>query len=304
MKVDIGFLRAKFGPYESTKGGRELLFDCPNPACGRHKFYINPVKGKAYCQRCHYSIEFTDTNCDVFNTPLYRKDAAVEPPRNWLGLPSEAKPLWLDPSLSGNVLPPTIAEWKRASAYVKDVRGFDDADIKKYDLHYAQYGTYGGRIIFPLTYHGEIYNWIGRDYRGRSERDDAFPKVLDGPKTRFAEEVYAHMGIDACLEARCKDIVLVEGPFDLMSVGSPPGIALHGTHLPNLFLSFLLRTFSGFVLMLDPGSAGTDGAKKIESVLVGSGKPVVVVQNLPDDPAAIGKKTSREIVQDAFKRLL
>lgn len=284
---------SRLGSYELASGGKEWLFVCPT--CKKRKLYVNPRTGQGFCQRCGEPVEFEDNTLDPWSMPLSQPPQEASEGRKWLGLPQGSYPLFSEPqslpSASDRI------EQRRAQRYLLG-RGFDRSDSDRYDLHFCPGGHYQGRIIFPVTYRGVIWTFIARDYWG-----SAASKVLHPTSTGQELEHLALLGLDQCLESGSRDVVLVEGPFDAMSVGSPPGVALHGTSMKGVTLHLLLGAFDRFVLFLDPDSAGQSHAQKLFRQLQSGGKPVALIRKVPDDPAALGKEYCRDLVRSAFEAL-
>ena len=296
MRLSSDKLKRLLGSYQLVSGRSEWLFVCPK--CKRRKLYVNPSTGRAYCQRCRKPFLFDEEGkMDPWDISLRDEREGTQEPRKWLGLPPGTYPLFSPPY----DLPSTFCqtEQRRAQRYFTG-RGFDQSDAEAFHLHFCIEGKYQGRILFPVSYEGVIWTFIARDYWGRSDK----PKVLHPSSTSTERERMAHLGLDLCLSSSSRGIVFVEGPFDLLSVGSPPGIALHGTTLQGTILHQLLDRFDHFVLFLDPDGPGQQHAKQLLLSLQGAGKPVALIRGMEDDPGALGKEKSRKLVEEAFQNLL
>jgi hypothetical protein len=288
-------LRAQLGPYTLVSGRKEWLFTCP--ICQKPKLYVNPRTGDGFCQRCRHTYKFKDSELSPWDLPLTRDPQIDEGRRNWVGLPKGSRPLFSP--LQRPYTASDRIEQDRAQRYFTR-RGFSEGDAERYEIHFCSWGKYEGRIIFPVTYRGTVWTFIARDYW---ERGAKYPKVLHPPSTGNSEEKLAHIGLDLCLSSGSRDVVLVEGPFDVLAVGSPPGIALHGTTLQGPVLHLLLNSFDRFVLLLDPDKPGQAHAREIFLSLRAAGKPVAWIQHTPDDPAAMGKTTCTALVNEALTKL-
>lgn len=300
MALDLFTLSAKYGSYDVKSGGQEYLFTCPE--CGKRKLYVNPNKEKGYCQRCHFRISGFDEDSDPFSVGLHGINlvAPPAPKRSWIGVPQGSYRLDVPPETLRN--PFEKSEYEKATSYFFS-RGFTLEDAVRYNVHFSPHGTYGGRLIFPVTYKKTIYSFAARDYRGRAD----LPKVLDAPRSVFAEEDMAIMGMDQCVSAGNPYVVIVEGPFDCLAAGSPPAVALGGTALTAAKKSYLLRTFKAFIIFLDPDSAGSEHAKSLASEFNRAGKIVTQVTGHSDDPGGLGKASCSEIlspyIEDVMRAL-
>ncbi len=281
------------GSYTSVSGGREWLFSCPS--CHKRKLYVNPRTGRGYCQRCTRTFNFKKGKLDPWTTSLSSAPTEAIERRNWLGLPRGSHPLFAAPETLPSV--PDRLEQIRAQRYLFG-RGFTAEDAAPFNLHFCGDGKYRGRILFPVTYHGEVWTFIARDYWGT-----VTPKVLHPPSTGKEEEHLALLGLDLCLSAGIRDAVLVEGPFDAMAVGSPPAIALHGTSLKGITLHVLLDAFDRFVLFLDPDAPGQTHAQQLFAQLQACGRPVALIRKVSDDPAALGRIKCQSLIRQAFEAL-
>jgi DNA primase len=288
-------LKSQLGPYTVVSGGREWVFSCP--ICKRPKLYVNPRSGEGFCQRCRRSFKFKDSEFSPWDLPLAQRTERDVEGRKWVGLPKGSRPLFsplLEPYTASDRI-----EQERAQRYFTG-RGFSQEDAERYGIHFCSEGKYEGRIIFPVTYRGVVWTFIARDYW---ERGNRVPKVLHPPSTTKIGERLAHMGLDLCLASGSRDVVLVEGPFDVMAVGSPPGVALHGTTLQGPVLHLLLDSFDRFVVFLDPDRPGQIHARETFANLRAAGKAVAWIRGAEDDPAAMGKAACREVVDEALQQV-
>jgi hypothetical protein len=276
------------GSCREVSDHKELLFTCPT--CGKEKLYVNARTGHGFCQRCQKAINFS-RKCEglPFDVNQLNKSPS-EPPRSWLGFPPEAFPLY------GECRTLNIFEdhQRKSARRYFEARGFSAEDAMPHGLHVCAAGKFHGRILFPVSYHGVIYSFIGRDYTGSTEK--SHPKVMHPPRSKYPQESLGRFGLDACVSARIDAVVLVEGPFDALAVGSPPAIALQSTGIPDMALGVLLKNFSTFILFLDPDEPGRAGSKKLQERIASAGRQVAEISGHTSDPGALGKDACRAIV--------
>ena len=102
-------------------------------------------------------------------------------------------------------------EQSRAMVYLFS-RGFGWRTVKKYKLKYCEKNTkerpfFGHRIIIPLYFQGEVVNYIGRDYTGKSPLRYKNCKITDVVR-RPKDMLYNY---DSVKSSGNKHIYIVEG---------------------------------------------------------------------------------------------
>jgi hypothetical protein len=108
-------------------------------------------------------------------------------------------------SLEG-VMPKNNLPLRHAKAYLKK-RGVTEDDIVKYSIGFCEYGTYGGRVIFPSYDNNMRVNY----FSARTIHEDVKPKYKNPPCPRgiVPFEMYVNWG---------EPIILCEGPMDRIAI--------------------------------------------------------------------------------------
>ena len=244
--------------------GEEHLFHCPE--CGHHKkkLSINIAKNVFKCWVCDWSSNkifylvkkhgkyhhtqkwsrFNDeVEIDKFNKKLfeYRDDA---PPQK-IDLPDEFI------SLANKKLPQSSAY---AMNYLKS-RGIRKRDIIRWKIGYCDSGEYENRIIIPsFDNDGDVNYFVTRTFI------DDWKKYKNPPVSKNV--VFNELFVDFD-----KDIVLVEGAFDAIRVGTNAVPILGSTlHKTSNLMKALVNNRARVYMALDP-DARTKEMKIIKQLL-------------------------------------
>ena len=133
----------------------------------------------------------------------------------------EEKPAYLEIPKFYTELRKNHARNTLAKNYLRD-RGFQNANdlARRYDLRNPVKGDMRGRIVMPLTLHGEVVGMTGRSISKKAKlryKSSSFEKPIDG--------MYAVHTTDQCLYnfdnvfgSDIENLVIVEGPFDVMKL--------------------------------------------------------------------------------------
>lgn len=174
--------------------------------------------------------------------------------------------------------------------YLRD-RGFTDLQIgrmtNRYGMRYCTEGSYGGRIIFPVTYDGELVSWTGRSIsrnatlRYKTLTTDEESADREGYRPALGAISHYLLWFDELEERGGEVLVLCEGPFDALKVdvlGRADGIratcffTAAPTEAQVDMLHTLARRFDRILLLLDKGtvSLGMRVSQQLSSVQVES----------------------------------
>jgi hypothetical protein len=174
--------------------------------------------------------------------------------------------------------------------YLTD-RGFTPLQIGKmtnrYGIRYAIEGSYQGRIIFPVTYDGELVSWTGRSIsknatlRYKTLSTDEESADREGYRPALGAISHYLLWFDELEDTGGELLVLCEGPFDALKVdvlGRSQGIratcffTAAPTEAQVDLLHTLARRFDRVLLLLDKGtvSLGMRVSQQLASVRVDS----------------------------------
>ncbi len=105
--------------------------------------------------------------------------------------------------------------------------------VLRYRAGFARTGPYAGRVIIPVSYHGELVSWIARDITNTAQS-----KVLTPAGGRQSQHLFNLDAVEAW-----DTCVIVEGVFDCMALGDGV-VASFGKRLSDEQIALLLK--SGF----------------------------------------------------------
>jgi hypothetical protein len=149
-----------------------------------------------------------------------------------------------------------------ACVYIRS-RGFDVATItKKYGVWYcvdAKQEVLQDRIIFPLYWGGEFYNFQGRLLRDPEEGESKYITMPGVPKSGL------FYNIDDAL--RYQDIAIVEGTIDCWSTG-PWSVATWGISISDDQIDLLMRLWpqGRFIVLYDGPAHEIEAEQRRRSV--------------------------------------
>ncbi len=165
-------------------------------------------------------------------------------------------------------------------------RGLTYSQVKRYRLGFTDVeGEYCGRVIFPsFDAEGKLNYYTARGFSGQ------FPKYINIKKEKNSI-VFNEMDVDFS-----KDVLLVEGPFDLTSCTTLNAVPMLGSqlHEESLLFQRICEGSDSVTLMFDP-----DAVKKrarVASAFQMYGISVRVV-DLPDgkDPCDLGEAAVKNL---------
>lgn len=150
-------------------------------------------------------------------------------------LPEDAVPAWLHPT---------------SRAYLSE-RGLSKDEVEEYDLHYSQSGYWKNRVIIPIyDKHGKLIAFQGRIVNPEYTGKDRY--LTEGPRPLFVPW-------EGTARLPGAVLVLVEGPFDVISVNRVlPAAAILGSGLSvdqitQLFVLVSDYHFTQLLIWLDHG---------------------------------------------------
>jgi hypothetical protein len=265
-------------------------------------FGRNPARLVAVLINCNIeeARRLTDQPVQLSSDFLSSVKALYEPPptKHWtkLKIPKEFKPITS-----------SMSSAKPYKAYLKG-RGFELEDLEPFKLHYCNHGPYGGRIIIPIYYNGDLVTWTGRAIqksarmRYKTLSQDFETAAKEGmPPAQGPISDYLLSYDDLMRNKKTSTIYLVEGPFDsikMQVLGRDSGVTAtcFFTAAPSKtqinLLHELLPRFRHRYLLLDQGTIAT--SLSLESSMASL---VLVRKTLPDgfkDPGEINEQTFRK----------
>ena len=138
------------------------------------------------------------------------------------------------------------------------------------------YDRFFNRLMFP------IFDLQGRPIAfGGRVIDKGEPKYLNSPETVVFNKSRTLYGMNFAKAARKKEIILVEGYMDMISIyqaGFPNVVAGLGTAFNNDHARTLRKLADSVILLYDSDEAGTRAALRAIPVLVNNGFDVKVTQ--------------------------
>lgn len=161
--------------------------------------------------------------------------------------------------------------------------GFSDDEIVKSGLVLQAkenpkhlYDRFSSRLMFPiLDVQGQVIGFGGRILK-KGE-----PKYLNSPETMLFNKSKTLFGLNFARAARKKEIILVEGYMDMISLyqaGFKNTAACLGTAFNQEHAHTLKRYADSVILLYDSDDAGCNAALRAIPVLVGNGFTVKVLQ--------------------------
>lgn len=263
--LDIsGYIVAKFDADYRNENWR---FDCPFCGADRQRFSVSIEKNVVHCWKCSYTnslIGFVKDHEAVSIGQAFRIVLSYTPIRT--SKPKRTKPkvsrvitkvpgyIKLRPKKLRSSKTPMI--YKMALAYLRK-RGLSDDDIEYWRLGISNSEGYSGRIIVPIYERSNLIYFVGRKFTGPG------PKYLNPPAEWGIGAEHVIFNGDALENYR--DISIVEGVFDAMSVGRG-AIALLTKHANDYKISRIIQANPSMVnIMLD--SDAQDEALNLAGIL-------------------------------------
>ena len=288
-------IRAKFGPYRTSRGHRGTDYIVRCSFCGRKdRLYLTPAANMYHCFRCGASGQLSALMGGYARGPV----KPMEKPK-----PREIRSPGQLVALS------SLPKDHRAIRYLED-RGRDVAEAETwFGVRYCVEGVGMGRqwccdrnaevpvfdttdcLVVPIWMSGALRGWQARmlcnpDAMTEDEcRARGFAMTEKGTYSRppkyftapgmAKSEVLFNMSVALGFGV----VVVCEGVFDAMAIG-PPAVAVLGKAVSEVQVRLLADRWPAIACMLDPGSADADSARLIADIraIAGSGALVFTVE--------------------------
>jgi len=248
----VSALKAAFGALDLSRDGDDVSVKCPKcskPGSPKKKLVINLEKGMYHCWVCGLKGR------NVIRVVKMVSLSAAEHPafKKWAKNSKFSLEGKLDETfveklkipkgfrLLGDNILAKDPDIRAAVKYCRS-RGLTDREIWKYRLGTCTISNFRRRVIIPSFDDEGALNY----YSGRSIDPENKFKYLNA-KVSKKDVIFNELNIDWAQE-----LVLVEGPFDLMKVRSNVGCLL-GSHLPEDSLLFkqIVKRQTPVLLSLD-----------------------------------------------------
>lgn len=267
-----------FGRIKSTKD--DLMISCPfhkegqerKPSCGiKIRTDNKGTAGTVHCFSCGVTTNISLMMQDILGS-LYNEDE-VESRFNLKGemgnsfiQQKENLPTFQIPK-KPNVQEKQLRTYRIYHPYLQS-RGITEEVAKKYDIGYDEFNK---QITFPIRNINKECIAIGR--RSITYKRYIYPEDMVKPLYGLYE-----------LPKFLRYVYVVEGPFNLWSLSGwgKQGVALLGTGTEFQYKQLLQLNCEGFVLALDPDTAGRNGTRKLIKLLKPLHKYKLYVCNLPE----------------------
>src|SRR5262245_40123435 len=219
--------------FRAVTGTNEILLSCPLCFKENH-FYINVIKRVGYCQRCKEAMNYRRL-CTVFRLPATNGHGFMSqaPSMNELKALHESifgrvKEAYKPDDFPTCELPMGILPAWRVPHAIKYLyqRGIPMRDIQRFDLKYAAYGPYMGRVLFPLWWNDQLVGFQARSIRDMKPKY-VFPKGIPASKILYPQQ---NLEIGRC--------VITEGVIPAILY---QGLATFGKRLSEDQLRVLMR---------------------------------------------------------------
>jgi hypothetical protein len=201
---------------------QHLAIGEPGYRCLRNRDHRgrNPARLVQALIGCSWEQALAITGAKIIHAPdnfLERVKQSLDPPDQPIPIPLE--------------LPDTFRPFRQLPSAIPYInylrkRGFDSPErlTHDYDLRYCVDGSFKGRIVFPVYFHGKLVSWTGRTISSRSsirykslttDSEQAYKTgvpVAIGPISDYL------LWFDNLKMTDCHTIILCEGPFDSLRV--------------------------------------------------------------------------------------
>lgn len=302
----------------------EYLLPCPRPGCGSSRLRWNNRKNTFICWGCKMTgdtillVQLLE-RCDELGAIEYIMDGYVGgdskidkledliPPAQPIAH-SKAPPLkpmgW---PRGVDALSSPCEPHKRAWVYLES-RGVKEAQVRAWRLGYGRAGRLDGFVVFPCFVDETMVYYQGRATwdppPGSDEERKAWIKSTGYRKTlnpmssetgNTAAEIVLNYD-----NARGHDhIVIVEGPFDCVKVGTHC-VALLGKVMTPQKLDRLMRTNAQrYTVYLDRGEEERKAAENMAAQLSGFGEVFIATPPEGFDPGKLSRRQNADVIANA-----
>lgn len=248
----VSVLKAAFGTLEISRDGDDVSVKCPKcskPGSTKKKLVINLEKGMYHCWVCGIKGRnvvrvVRMASQSVADHPIFKKWSKSSRSNNDEALDDDVLEKLIIPKgfkLLGDNFNAKDPDIKAAIKYCKS-RGLTEREIWHYRLGTCTTSKFRRRVIVPSFQTDGSLNY----FSARSIDPENKFKYLNA-KVSKKDIIFNEINIDWSTE-----LVLVEGPFDLMKVRSNAGCLL-GSHLPTDSLLFkrIVKSQTPVLLSLD-----------------------------------------------------
>lgn len=243
----INFLKKVFGSIKISRDGNNVAVKCPSCGEKKGKFSINISNWMCHCWICGIKSK----NLYFILRKHISGDCATRFSREF-GLPKDIKKEGTEESLDIKVEIPEgftlIADYDKRDPDIRDVisycvsRGLSRKDMRFFRVGTAKSSEFRRRVIIPSFDKEGVLNY----FVSRTIDPKGYPKYANS-KARKTEIIFNEINIDWK-----KELVLVEGPFDLFkSVENTT--CLLGSKLPTSSRLFkkIVESKTPIILALD-----------------------------------------------------
>lgn len=284
--------------------GDEVRFNCIFKDCGdkpdtKRHMYVNPVKGKFFCQRCrrggsldflarNLGLESPEKSITMWESVIHGFLFGTES--------SEVTEKVIEPLDTYPVIPGT-----EAYRYLKS-RGISDKRIEYYDIKFGTRSLFGiegadranyigrGRVAFmDYDKSGELVYWVARTYSGHTAKY----------KNAKAPREYQVFNLGRMQRDWIKErVVICEGPISAIIAGKD-AVATYGKHVTGSQISKLISFDAGeYIIALD-GDATAEAASLATRLYRRGCKAKMIKFSREEDPASVGSLEFRRRVNGA-----
>ncbi len=277
-------------------GGGELRINCLHCDDNKHHLYINPSKGVFHCFKCGWSGGIKKLIYEI--KQIYRVELPEEIDDSYLGfeeyhIDNEVKNKFIACKLPAGYfkLANEIGTGKEKALQYLFSRNIDFPTIEKYEIGYCNMGSFGGRIIFPIYYHGKLMSYIGRDILGR------VPKVLNPPIWEAdPPSRYLYNFDEAIFFPR---LVITEGVFDCLTLQTIDAytcaVASFGKKLTSAQIDLILSERFEEIIFAWDGDAVNE-ALKYSKLFYPIFEVKITKFPIGEDPNSLGKDKAVEYI--------
>ena len=237
-----GYVFARFSPVIETSDDDRVRVICPMCDDKSGHLYVLLSAGLPFCQKCKYdpkspvrfiadvdNITFSevirmcgesfghpDMSVEEVVDDLFEEEEEGYFEYEVMDMPTDVATPFFESGLST----PLATAFKKARAYLEG-RGVTREQVRQYDMKYCYFGQYGGRLIIPCFYKGDLVTFVARDIFGHSSR-----KYLNPIGNKQSDFLF---NLD---NVKGDSVVLTEGVFDAISASLvAPAVASFGKSL-------------------------------------------------------------------------